>query len=286
MADALKKYMKRVTVSTSSQIGFIEISAQGETREEAASMVRDIIAYTNEELSRMVTSRARRARIEAEGLLVVAIDSLQTAQERLMVFRAESGLLFPEEQGQSMIQLLGSVEADLVAARAQLSAASATLAPGSPAYREAASLVSILEQEMSTRLGQGDSLSVFPAYDSLPGMVMEYDALFMEVEMRRMVVLLLRQQLESLRIEEARDSPTLEVVDPATPPKLRSYPKRALMVLKNSAMVFALGALWLVVLTYFRRIMRNPSTGGYWREVGAQARSQVPSFLLKRRQQV
>jgi capsule polysaccharide export protein KpsE/RkpR len=285
MEDALKKFRKRLIVNTSSQIGFIEITAQGETREEAASIVRDIIDFTNDELSMMVTSRARRARIEAEGLLDVAIDSLESAQFRLMEFRSETGLLFPEEQGQSMVDLLGSVETDLVLARAELSAASATLAPGNPAYREAASMVAVLEQEMSDRMTGGDSLSIFPPYDSLPGMVMQYDGLYMEVEMRRMVVLLLRQELESLRLEEARESPTLEVVDPPTPTKLRSYPKRALMVIKNAAVCFLLGALWLVVLTYFRRIMRNPSTGGYWREVGAQARSQVPSFLLKRRKQ-
>lgn len=275
MQDALRKLMKRTRVTLTQQ-GFIEITAQGETREEAAEMARDIVEFANEDLSTLVTSRARRARIEAENLLVVALDSLHAAQARLRDFRDETGLLFPEEQGNSMVSILGTIESEMIVARSELSGAAASLSPGSPAYREAAARVSLLERAMEARLTGSDSLTVLPAYDSLPDLMMRYDGLYMEVEMRRMVVLMLRQQLESLRLEEARDSPTLEMIEPPVPAKLRTTPKRALLVIKMTLAAFALGCLWMMVVTYFRRLMRDPVSGRFWREVWESVSTQMP----------
>lgn len=275
MHDALKKLMKRTRVTLTQQ-GFLEITAQGETREEAAGMARDIVEFANEELSTLVTSRARRARIEAENLLVVALDSLDSAQTRLRDFRDETGLLFPEEQGNSMVAILGTIESEMIVARSELSGAAASLSAGSPAYREAAARVSLLERALEARLTGSDSLTVLPAYDSLPDLVMRFDGLYMEVEMRRMVVLMLRQQLESLRLEEARDSPTLEIIEPPVPAKLRTTPKRALLVVKMTFAAFALGCLWMMVVTYFRRLMLDPVSGRFWREVWESVRAQMP----------
>jgi tyrosine-protein kinase Etk/Wzc len=274
MADALKKFMKRVTVTLSTD-GFLIITAQGETREEAAAMVGDIIDFANEELSQMVTSRARRARIEAEQSLALASDSLAAVQDQMRDFRDSTGLIYPEEQGAAMMAALGTIETELVSAQAQLSGVSANLSSGSAAYREIAASVGLLESTMASRLGQGDSLSIFPGYAELPSMIRRYETLFLEVEMRTGVVLMLRQQLEMLRIQEARDSPTLEVVEPPTVPKLRSFPKRSVMVIKVTGVSFILACLWLTVLTYFRRVMRNPEQGRFWREVFEIASAQL-----------
>jgi tyrosine-protein kinase Etk/Wzc len=274
MADALKKFMKRVTVTLSTD-GFLIITAQGETREEAAAMVGDIIDFANEELSQMVTSRARRARIETEQSLALASDSLAAVQDQMRDFRDSTGLIYPEEQGAAMMAALGTIETELVSAQARLSGVSATLSSGSAAYREIAASVGLLERTMASRLGRGDSLSIFPGYAELPAMIRQYETLFLEVEMRTGVVLMLRQQLEMLRIQEARDSPTLEVVEPPTVPKLRSFPKRSVMVIKVTGVSFVLACLWLTVLTYFRRVMRNPEQGRFWREVFEIASAQL-----------
>ncbi|HRY60660.1 MAG TPA: hypothetical protein P5266_00570, partial [Candidatus Fermentibacter sp.] len=183
MDDTLKKLSKRVSATLTTD-GLFVVTASGETREEAASMASDIITFADEELAVMVTSRARRARMEAEHLLAAARDSLEAAQGRLEAFRAATGLILPEEQGAAMIQALGQVEAELLLARSELSGAAATLSPGSPAARELAARVGSLESDLALRLGAGDSLSVFPAMDSLPAGMRRYGNLYLDVEMK------------------------------------------------------------------------------------------------------
>ncbi len=274
MEDALKKLSKRLVVSRTPE-GMFMISAQGETSEEAASMAGDVIDFANETLSGMVTSRARRARIEAELILGQVVDSLETARLRLSEFRSSTGLLLPEVQGQALVQMLAQVEAEMILARSELAGATATLSPASPTAREISARIAALETSLRQRLGTGDSLSVLPGYASLPEDIRIFEDLFLEVEMRTGLLIMLRQQLETLRIQEAHDSPTLELVEPPTAPKHRSYPKRATMVVVFTFIAFVTACVWLVTVAYFRRVMRNPANGAFWRSIMREVRSQA-----------
>lgn len=276
MDDTLKKLSRRVSTTLTTD-GLFVVTAYGETREEAASMASDIIAFADDELAVMVTSRARRARMEAEHLLAAARDSLESAQDRLEAFRTATGLILPDEQGAAMIQSLGQVEAQLLIARSELSGAAATLSSGSPAARELAARVGSLESDLALRLGAGDSLSVFPSMDSLPAGMREYGNLYLEVEMKTTLVLMLTQQLETLRIEEARESPTLEIVQPPVAPKQRTFPKRTFMVLEFTVVAFLLGCLWLMVVAYVRRLSRDPAKAEFWRQFSGAILEQVPA---------
>lgn len=276
MDDALKLLARRMSVTLTAD-GLFVITAQGETREEAASMARDIIEFANADLSTMVTSRARRARMEAEALLGVAADSLESAQGRMEEFRARTGLILPEEQGQAMFQALSQVEAELMLARSELSGATATLSPYSPTARELSATVASLEAALQGWTGYGDSTGAgaFPSMGELPADMREYEGLYLEVEMRRMVVLMLRQQLESLRIEEARDSPTIEVLEPPVAPKQRTFPKRVLMVGGFTVLAFIAACMWMTVVAYLRRVGRDPVAGTFWRGFLGEVRTQL-----------
>ena len=67
---------------------------------------------------------------------------------------------------------------------------------------------------------------------------------------------ILIKQYELARVDEAKEGPLLQQVDPATPPERRSKPKRSLIVL-----VSALGGLFLGVLAAFiRRSIKKASS--------------------------
>ena len=276
MDDALKKLYKRVGTTLTNE-GLFVVTAMGETREEAAAMVSDILRFADEDLSVLVTSRSRRARIEAEQLLAMAVDSLSAAQDRLQRFRTESGLILPEEQGAAMIQAMSQVEAELLLARSELSGTAATLSSSSPAARELAARIGSLERDLASRLGPGDSLSVFPPMDSLPADMRIYENLYLAVQMKTTIVMMLTQQLETLRIEEARESPTLEIIQPPVAPKQRAFPRRTLRVLGITMAAFVLGCLWLTLLAYFRRLARDPSVSDFGGRLKTALRGQIPA---------
>lgn len=279
---ALERMRKRIAIEITPE-GMLLISAEGRTREEAAAMVNDIIAFANDELSVIITSRARRSRILAEESVETAEESLLVAQNRMEQFREETGLIFPEEQGSQTIALLGALETELLLTEAKLSGVSGTMSYSSPAYSEIAREVAYLRNTLNNRMTSGDSLSLFPGLDSIPSMLKEYENISINLETRRIIYLMLRQELESLRLEEVKESPTLEVLVPAVPMALRSYPKRGMILVKNTILALILSLLWLTVVTYSKQLLEGESTGNFWRSILRTAGKQLYVIRDKKR---
>jgi len=264
MERTLEKFTKRVSVTLTPE-NLLLVSVKAASRTESAAMVQDLIDLSNRQLSLMVTSRARRARIETERSLSVAYDSLLSANARLEAFRSSTGFLVPE-QGVAMVSVLSDMQQELVLAGSELSSISSGVSARSSSWARASARYEYLHEAVSGQItGEGTGLMAFPPLDSLPSMMRRYEELFLEVETRRMVYLLLRQELENLRIEEARESPTIEVLIPPTPAHERVFPRRTTKVLLVTALAFVFSVGWIITLEWFRSVMKGGS-GSFWRE--------------------
>lgn len=278
MERTLEKFGRRVSVNLTPE-GLLLVSINAESRTESAAMVQDLIDFSNHELSSVVTSRARRARIEAERSLSVAFDSLSRANARLEAFRSETGFIVPE-QGNLMVAMVSEIQREMILAGSELSSISAGLSSRSSSWSRASARYQYLLDAVNDRItGSGEGLSAFPPLDSLPSMIRRYEELFLEVETRRMVYLLLRQELENLRLDEARESPTIEVLVPPTPAHERVFPRRTTLVILVTLIAFILAVGWITTLEWFRSVMRG-RTGAFWREtwqtIKAQLRTRRP----------
>ncbi len=273
MERATKKFGELFSVSLSPE-GIIFITAEGSTRTEAAAMVNDIVLFANEELSTLVTSRSRRSRIHTEYALALAYDSLEASRNAMEEFRTRTGLIFPEQQASSMMDVMAAIESDMVSAGALLSGLSGNLSARSAIYAQANAQYRYLENALRVRSTEGDSLSIFPVIDSMPGFLREYEVLIVNIETRSAVYLFLRQELENLRIEESKESPTIEIIVPPTPEFLRSYPKRSVMVITHVFIAFILCIIWIVFLTWFRSVLDSPESGPFVKGVFADFRNQ------------
>ncbi|MCK5064533.1 MAG: hypothetical protein KAQ97_04585, partial [Candidatus Fermentibacteraceae bacterium] len=143
--------------------------------------------------------------------------------------------------------------------------------------------VAYLRNTLNNRMTSGDSLSLFPGLDSIPSMLKEYENISINLETRRIIYLMLRQELESLRLEEVKESPTLEVLVPAVPMALRSYPKRGMILVTNTILAFILSLLWLTVVTYSKQLLEGESTGNFWRGILRTAGKQLYVIRDKKR---
>jgi capsular polysaccharide transport system permease protein len=273
MDVAIKKFGEHFSVTLSPE-GVILVTAEGGSRTEAAAMVNDIIIFANQELSTLVTSRSRRSRIQTEAALSVAGDSLEAARSAMEEFRERTGLIFPEQQASSMMEIMASIESEMISAGAILSGLSGNLSSRSAIYTQASAQYRYLEDALRERSVHGDSLGMFPVMDSMPSYLRKYEELMVNIETRSSVYLLLRHELENLRIEESRESPTIEIIVPPAPEYLRVYPKRAVMVITHLVIAFVLSIVWIVFLTWFRSVLDSPESGPFVKGILADVRNQ------------
>jgi uncharacterized protein involved in exopolysaccharide biosynthesis len=159
-------------------------------------------------------TKGRRMRLFVEGRLAETRRDLTTAEEVLRDYgmKHKAIALSPDE--------LSTVES-----AAQLFASKTALETRLGMTREYASENS---EEVRRLRQQFDQIN--GQISALPELGLELARMVRDVKIQEQVFSLLSAQYEEARINEARDIPTVEVLDPAIPPEGRAWPRRGLLV--------------------------------------------------------
>ena len=68
-------------------------------------------------------------------------------------------------------------------------------------------------------------------------------------------------KLEEAKYREALNTPTLQILDPATPPKTRSAPRRTLIVLSASVVSLVMSVVLAFLFESWNRVVRENEDG-------------------------
>ena len=75
-----------------------------------------------------------------------------------------------------------------------------------------------------------------------------------EVDIQNTLFIYLTQQYEDAKIQEARNTPTIQLLDPALPPIEKSSPKRMLMVIVMALITFICTSIYALFQENYHRI--------------------------------
>ena len=93
---------------------------------------------------------------------------------------------------------------------------------------------------------------MFPKFSEVPNLEIELMRLKREVEIQSKLYAFLTQQYEESKIQEARDTPTIQILDEAHIPIKRYQPKRTLMVIGYSLIAFILSSLYVFFIAFIK----------------------------------
>jgi len=91
----------------------------------------------------------------------------------------------------------------------------------------------------------GDRLR--PAITSVPALALEYGRLTRDLKVQETLYALLVSQYEQAKLTEARDTPTVQVLDPAVPVERKSRPKISLNLLIAGILSMLIAIFWAFV---------------------------------------
>jgi uncharacterized protein involved in exopolysaccharide biosynthesis len=116
----------------------------------------------------------------------------------------------------------------------------------------------VLEQlkklKINTDQDEEDLLrSYIPTLEDIPELALDMLRLKRNVEIENTVYIMLVKELEKARIEEARDTPTVQVMDRASVPNLRSRPRRKVMVVVGGIAGLGWSAFFAMFITAWRQ---------------------------------
>lgn len=242
--DARRKLSENSSVSEDRKSGIITITVTDHNRQRAAALAQ---AYA-EELDRVVsdlsTSSARRERIFLEERLRAVKLDLDQASFDFGQFASKNVALDLQEQGRAMFEGATLLQGQLIAAEAQQKGLEEIFTPNNVRVRSVQARIAELRRQLrkiggvAGPTGSITNASVTTADDSqiptlrkLPLLGVAYADLYRRRKIQEVVYETLTQQYELAKVQEAKEIPSVKVLDRAQIPGRKSFPPRTLIVL-------------------------------------------------------
>ena len=280
--EALKTLKKHVFVNLDDE-GTITFVSEAETpwfsgktkKDEARLLARDMANYFIVELDRinrnLRSERGRNTRIYIEKRYQQNLDDLRTAEEALRVFQKENGILLLPEQTQATINTAASLKAEVLAKEVQLEISRKTIGEANPQSIQFKDELDVLRnkykqftfgKEDDKYFHDGSVNDLFLSFKDVPDLGMQYVRLYREMLLQEKLLEFTLPQYEQARIQELKDTPTLQVLDKAVAPIKKYRPKRIIGMVFYGFLSFLLISTYLiykpVVILYINEIKQSP----------------------------
>jgi hypothetical protein len=102
--------------------------------------------------------------------------------------------------------------------------------------------------------GSLDNGQVYPPLRRLPELGVRYANLYRQVKIQETVYELLSAEYESARIQEAKEIPTVSIIDPAGYPERKSFPPRLIFMLAGTCIALAIAVFIMLLLRDWREL--------------------------------
>ena len=252
--DVLKKLAQRTDIKENKKSGVITIAVTDSDRSRAQALASAYVDELNRLLVRVNTSSAHRERLFVEARLASVNADLQDAQVKLSAFSAAHRTVDIKEQTRAMVDAGARLQGQLIAGESQLEALRQIYGDSNVRVRSAEGQVNVLRREVQHMAGSsGDAAgdaqpegALYPPLRELPALGVQWANLYRRVRAQETVFDLLSAQYETARIQEARELPSVSVVDAAGWPEKKSWPPRTLIVLAGTALCTGLTCFFLI----------------------------------------
>ena len=259
--DARKKLENRTDVTTDRKSGIITIKVSDHDRERAAALGREYVEQLNRVVITLDTSSAHRERVFLETRLKEVQQDLEKAEKDFGDFASKNAALDVKEQGRAMIGAAGELEGELIAAQTELEGLRQIYTSNNVRVRSLEARIAEYKRQLQKMGGQpgsaaGDAAEnsadgsqnsdVIPAIRQLPILGVTWSDLYRKTKVEETIFEILTKQYEMARVEEAREVPSIKVLDVARVPEKKSFPPRLLLIALGTLVVFGLTA-WYVL---------------------------------------
>jgi uncharacterized protein involved in exopolysaccharide biosynthesis len=253
-----RRTLERRTAISHGRDGIISIQYEDEDRARAAAVANGYVEELYKLTQTLAVTEAGQRRLFLEKQLQLTRDGLASAEMALKRTQETTGLIKLDEQGRAIIEAVANLRAQIAAKEVQSSAMRSFATERNPDYYRVQQEIVGLKHELSrlertNQLGKGD---IFVPTGKVPEAGLEYLRRLREVKYYETVFELLAKQFELAKIDEARDSSIIQVLDRAIEPERRSRPQRTRIVIV-AAVLALLAALVLALLRDTRERLRS-----------------------------
>ena len=244
-----RQALSAATIVKSGKDGLISVSVSDKDPERAAVLANGYI----EELQKMtrifaVTDASQR-RLFYEKQLLQAKDALSNSEIALKQVQEKTGLIQLDAQAEALVKAGAELKAQIAMKEVELAAMRTFATGNNPDY------IRIQQQLAGLRAELGKLSTGSITTGKAPEAGLEYLRKVRDLKYAEAIYEMLARQFEMAKIDEAKESSVIQVLDRAVVPEQKSKPRRSMIVFVAAIAGGFLAVLW----AFLTEVLRNAS---------------------------
>ena len=284
LEDARTSLADHTNVSEDRKSGIVTIEVTDHDPKRAAAMAQSYVDELDRLVSQVSTSSARRERIFLEERLKAVKTELDNSAKNFSEFASKNSAIDIPAQGKAMVEAAASLQGELIAVQAELEGLKQMYTDDNVRVRTAKARVSELQKKLNEIGGAGTGEDVnsdpalYPSIRKLPILGVTYADLFRQTKIEETVYELLTEQYELAKVEEAKEIPSVKVLDAAIVPTKKTFPPRTAIIILGSLLGMVLAMTWIAGKTGWEAVEASDPRKEFAMEVFTTVRESLPKF--------
>ena len=253
--DTRAKLAEDTEISEDRKSGIITISVTDQDPKLAAGIAQAYVKELNQLVAELSTSAAHRERVFLEERLGSVKLDLDDASQKFSQFESANKTIDIKEQARAMVQGAAAIEGELIATESELKGLEEIYTVNNVRVRSVKARIAELRRQLdkmggATATGNRESPAIsdaaYPTIRRLPLLGVAYADLYRRMQIQEAVYETLTQQFELAKVQEAKEIPSVKVLDAASLPERKSFPPRTLIALLGAFVVSGAAAMSIV----------------------------------------
>jgi capsule polysaccharide export protein KpsE/RkpR len=283
--DARSELTDNTALSEDRKSGIVTIMVSDRDPQRVAAIAQAYVDELDRLVAELSTSAAHRERVFLEARLKEVKQELDRAAHDLSQFSSKTAAIDIKEQGRAMVEAAAVVQGQLIAAESELKGLEAIYTANNVRVRSVQARITELQRQLDKLGGsstatnnQSDAVgdSIYPSIRQLPLLGVTYFDLYRRNKILEVVYETLTQQYELSKVEEAKELPSVKVLDAAIVPERKSFPPRLLLVALCGLLALAGGILSIFARLRWERVDSADPGKVLAREILASLNSKMP----------
>ena len=237
--------------------GIISITANDRDPKLAAELANAFVVELGRTTVRLNLSKVGTERVFLEKRLESVKADLQRAEDELKSFAQRNKIVEVNSQAKASIEGIAKMKAEIASREVQLSVLRSYQTDESAEVKALLAGIKKLNAEMSKLAGSGSGGEGIPSIGNVPGVSLEYARRLREMKIQEAIFEQLTKQFELAKLNEEKDSSTVQVLDSATVPFYKSKPRRSIIVILAATTSFFFSIILAFIFEFYEKMSES-----------------------------
>lgn len=267
--------LERNSAIAAGKDGLITIEVEDENKQLVAQLANAYVSELVDLTKVLAVTEASQRRMFFEKQLEQSKDNLAKAEVALKSALDTHGVISVDADSRAIVETVSRLRAKISAKEIQISSMMAFVTTNNPEYKRAQEELLSLRAELSKLENGRPALAGNDANGSDSAkkqLGLENIKILRDVKYYQMLYELLAKQYEVARLDEAKDTALIQVLDPAIEPERKFKPKRSVLILLSAVLACIAAVAWAFVAETRKKILDDPEGKAQWDQFKKLAR--------------